>query len=179
MDRADWNIFNILHIQTKESKFREMKESEDVRVSAKAIIVEDNKLLTAKKEDENGFFYTIPGGGQNHSENLEQALVRECLEEISVEIKMKRLLFIRDYIGTNHEFPEHAARKVHQLEIMFEAEIISGTPKNGSEPDNGQLSVEWLPLDELDRYRLYPKALIKHLKNYSDINEGIYLGDVN
>ncbi len=156
-----------------------MIESEDIRVSAKAIIVKDNKLLVAKKEDENGFFYTIPGGGQNHSENLEQALVRECLEEISVEVRMKRLLFIRDYIGANHEFPEHAARKVHQLEIMFEAEIISGTPQNGSEPDNGQLSVEWLTLDELEKYRLYPKALISHLKNYSDIKEGIYLGDVN
>jgi ADP-ribose pyrophosphatase YjhB (NUDIX family) len=156
-----------------------MIESEDIRVSAKAIIVNDNKLLTAKKEDENSFFYTIPGGGQNHSESLEQALIRECREEISVEVKMKKLLFIRDYIGANHEFPEHAARKVHHLEVMFEAEIISGTPKNGNEPDNGQLSVEWLPLDELESYRLYPKALIKHLKNFSGIREGIYLGDVN
>ncbi len=156
-----------------------MTESEDIRVSAKAIIVNDNKLLAAKKEDENGFFYTIPGGGQNHSENLEQALVRECREEISVEVKMKRLLFIRDYIGANHEFPEHAARRVHHLEIMFEAEIISGTPQNGSGPDNGQLSVEWLPLDELENFRLYPKALVKHLKNFSCIKEAIYLGDVN
>ena len=156
-----------------------MIESEDIRVSAKAIIINANKVLTAKKEDENGFFYTIPGGGQNHSESLEQALVRECLEEISVEVRIKRLLFIRDYIGANHEFPEHAARKVHHLEIMFEAEIISGTPQNGSEPDCGQISIEWLPLDELERYRLYPKALIKRLKNYNSIKEAIYLGDVN
>ena len=156
-----------------------MIESEDIRVSAKAIIVIDNKLLAAKKEDDNGFFYTIPGGGQDHSETLEQALIRECREEIAVEVKMKRLLFIRDYIGANHEFPEHAARRVHQLEIIIEAENINGTPKNGSEPDNGQISVEWLPLDELDRFRLYPKALIKHLKNFNDIKEGIYLGDVN
>lgn len=156
-----------------------MIESEDIRVSAKAIIVEDNKLLAAKKEDENGFFYTIPGGGQNHGETLEEALKRECLEEISVVVKMKRLLFIRDYIGMNHEFPDHAARKVHQLEIMFEAEIISGAPQNGSEPDNGQLSVEWLPLDEQERYRLYPKVLIGQLKSFNDIKEGVYLGDVN
>lgn len=156
-----------------------MTESEDIRVSAKAIIVENNKLLAAKKEDEEGFFYTIPGGGQNHSENLEQALMRECREEISVIVKMKRLLFIRDYIGANHEFPEHAARKVHHLEIMFEAEIISGTPQNGNEPDSGQLSVEWLPLDELENFRLYPEALIPHLKNFSSIKEAIYLGDVN
>ncbi|HWA07748.1 MAG TPA: NUDIX domain-containing protein [Ignavibacteria bacterium] len=156
-----------------------MIESEDIRVSAKAIIITDNKLLTAKKEDENGFFYTIPGGGQNHSESLEQALVRECREEISVEVKMKRLLFIRDYIGANHEFPEHAARRVHQLDIMFEADIISGTPQNGHEPDNGQISVEWLPLEEIENFRLYPKALIKHLKYFGEIKEAVYLGDVN
>ncbi len=156
-----------------------MIESEDIRVSAKAIIIEDNKLLAAKKEDEHGFYYTIPGGGQNHSENLEQALIRECIEEIAVTVKMNRILFIRDYIGVNHEFPDHARRKVHQLEIMFEAEIISGTPQNGSEPDNGQISVEWLPLDKIENYRLYPKALIKHLKNFSEFTNAVYLGDVN
>ncbi len=156
-----------------------MIESEDIRVSVKAIIVNDNKLLTAKKQDDDGFFYTIPGGGQNHSENIEQALVRECLEEISVTVKMKRLLFIRDYIGENHEFTDHAKRKVHQIEIMFEADILDGIPQNGSEPDTGQLGVEWLPLDKLENYRLYPKALIKYLKNFNDITEGIYLGDVN
>jgi len=156
-----------------------MIESQDIRVSAKAIIIKDNRLLAAKKEDENGSYYIIPGGGQNHSENLEQALICECREEISVEVKMKRLLFIRDYIGANHEFPEHAKRKVHHLEVMFEAEIISGTPENGCEPDNGQLSVEWLPIENIENYRLYPNTLTKHLKNFYKIKEAIYLGDVN
>lgn len=106
-------------------------------------------------------------------------MIRECREEISVEVKLKRLFFIRDYIGANHEFPEHARRKVHHLEIMFEAEIIGGTPQNGNEPDNGQISVEWLPLDGIENCRLYPKALISHLKNFNEIKEAVYLGDVN
>lgn len=156
-----------------------MIESEDIRVSAKAIIIKDNKLLVAVKKDIGGLFYTVPGGGQNHSETLQEALIRECREEISVEVRMKRLLFIRDYIGENHEFPEHAARKVHHLEIMFEAEIISGTPANGNEPDIGQLGVEWLPLSELESYRLYPNALKVHLKNFSEFKDALYLGDVN
>lgn len=41
-----------------------MIESEDIRVSAKAIIIKDNKLLVAVKKDIGGLFYTVPGGGR-------------------------------------------------------------------------------------------------------------------
>lgn len=156
-----------------------MKESEDIRVSVKAVIVKDNRILAAKKKDSEGFFYTLPGGGQEHSENMSAALNRECLEEISVNVKIIRPLFIRDYIGKNHEFPEHAERNLHHIELMFDAEITGGTPANGILPDTGQLSVDWLNLDELENIRLYPKALIPYLKKYYSLNEAVYLGDVN
>lgn len=156
-----------------------MKESEDIRVSVKAVIVKDNRILAAKKKDSEGFFYTLPGGGQEHSENMAEALNRECLEEISVSVKIKRPLFIRDYIGKNHEFPEHAERNLHHIEIMFDAEITGGTPANGILPDTGQLGMEWLDLGGLENLRLYPKAMIPHLKNYYEISEAVYLGDVN
>ncbi|MEO8514618.1 MAG: NUDIX domain-containing protein [Ignavibacteria bacterium] len=156
-----------------------MNEREDIRLSIKAVIISDDKLLVIKKEDEYGFFYIIPGGGQEHGETIEQALLRECEEEVSLRVKMKRLLFIRDYIAVNHGIKEHAERNVHHVELMFQADIVSGMPAPGTVPDIGQLSVDWISLSDIETLRLYPQSIRKHLKNINEINETIYLGDVN
>ncbi|MEC1177482.1 NUDIX domain-containing protein [Metasolibacillus meyeri] len=49
-----------------------------IRNSAKAIIVKDEKLLAIKIQENGGTYYILPGGGQEHGENLHQALQREC-----------------------------------------------------------------------------------------------------
>ena len=41
-----------------------------IRISVKAIILSDNKLLLTKNEDEQGYFYLYPGGGQEHGETM-------------------------------------------------------------------------------------------------------------
>ena len=50
-----------------------------IRSTAKAIIVQNGKILLNKCVDEkNGDYYTLPGGGQNTFESLSETLVREC-----------------------------------------------------------------------------------------------------
>ena len=41
-----------------------------IRNSAKAVIVKDEKLLTVKIQENGGIYYILPGGGQEHGENL-------------------------------------------------------------------------------------------------------------
>ena len=53
------------------------------RVSAKAIILIDNKLLLIR---ENGNNWDLPGGGIEHLEELEDALIREVWEEVELAI---------------------------------------------------------------------------------------------
>lgn len=150
-----------------------------IRSANKAVILQDRKLLVLKKKDESGFFYTLPGGGQEHGETAEEGLIRECAEEINVTVKPVRLLFVRDYIAENHDVKDDILQGIHQLELMFLCEITEGIPENGNLKDNGQLSVDWIPLDKLDGFRIYPSALKLYLKEYETINHTIYLGDVN
>ncbi|MBZ0202843.1 MAG: NUDIX domain-containing protein [Ignavibacteria bacterium] len=149
------------------------------RISAKAVIIQDGRSLVLKKKDSDGFFLNLPGGGQEHGETIEEALVRECKEEISAKVKMKKLLFIRDYIAVNHEVKEHAEKNIHHVELMFQADIIEGTPESGISPDVGQLSVEWLDLKNILSERLYPRAIRYYLNKIDSIKSAIYLGDVN
>src|SRR5688500_7905380 len=129
-----------------------------VRTSAKAIILHDSKLRALKSQHENGDRYELPGGGQEPAEALPEAVRRECLEEAGADVVVGDLWFVRDYIGKNHEFAQRGASAViHQVEFMFACTLADPAQLgNGSVPGVGQLSVEWLALDQLDRYRLYP-----------------------
>src|ERR1041384_2355477 len=127
-----------------------------IRNSAKAIIIRDCCLLLIRNKDEEGDWYTLPGGGQNHGETLREALQRECQEEIGVHVRIGELRLVREYIGRNHEFAEHDA-VVHQVEFMFECWVeTSSTPVNGETPDAHQTGVAWIPLSGLQNCRLYP-----------------------
>ncbi|MBS4189353.1 NUDIX domain-containing protein [Bacillus sp. FJAT-49705] len=152
-----------------------------IRNSAKAVILQDEKLLAIKKQDRDGYYYILPGGGQEHGENLHEALKRECIEEINADVEVGDLIFIREYIGKNHEHFEFDSH-LHQTEYMFLCKIKAGNKKigNGTNPDDGQLGVEWLPLSELFEYRIYPQTMRGYLQDYFAGKETpTYLGDIN
>ncbi|MFH1366632.1 MAG: NUDIX domain-containing protein [Patescibacteria group bacterium] len=54
------------------------------RIGAYVIIINDNLLATVKTKT--GYF--LPGGGLEKNESPENCLVRECLEEIGIKIKV-------------------------------------------------------------------------------------------
>ena len=153
--------------------------SDAVRISAKAVVVLRDRILLLKHVDADGEWYSLPGGGQEHGETLDEALVRECYEETGVDVRMGRLLFIRDYIAKNHEFAEDDG-DAHQLELMFECEVSGSADAGlGSVPDEMQTGVAWVPLDDLRELRLYPQAVARILAGGVPDGDAAYLGDVN
>jgi 8-oxo-dGTP diphosphatase len=152
-----------------------------VRVAAKAVIVQDGRLLVTENVDDDGRWYLLPGGGQEPGEALPETLRRECREEVGVDVEVGELLYVRDYIGRHHEYAATDGG-VHALELMFACAVRPGqTPGTGTCPDGHQVGVAWLPVAGLDRYRLYPKALRPLIAGLGRGGrpECIYLGDVN
>lgn len=157
----------------------ERSRKRPIRNSAKAVIIKDGKLLAQKNKDDWGYFYLLPGGGQEPGESIREALARECMEEISARVEIRDILFVRDYLGKNHEFAEWD-EGVHQIEYMFECILLNEEELgNGSIPDQAQVGVEWLDLGNLSKYRIYPSALKEHLGVNGKISDRIYLGDTN
>jgi ADP-ribose pyrophosphatase YjhB (NUDIX family) len=148
-----------------------------VRLSVKGIIVREGRLLALKCRDQEGVWYALPGGGQQVGETLEQALRRECLEELGCEVSMGRLRLVRDYIAKNHEFAAETAPDTHQVELMFECHLAS-EPSFATQPDTMQEGFEWLEISRLQGCRLYPRILERVLGT-TEMNVVIYLGDVN
>lgn len=151
-----------------------------IRNSVKALIIHQEKLLVTKQYDHGGYFYILPGGGQEHGENLHETLERECIEEINVEVEIGKLVFVREYIGKNHEFDFDT--NVHQIEYMFLCQVIDEFSKieNGTAPDPNQIGVEWIPISEILHYRMYPLSMRKFIIDFVSGKEvPVYLGDIN
>lgn len=150
-----------------------------IRNSAKAIIIRDGCLLATRNVDEEGDWYLLPGGGQQPGETLTQALRRECQEEIGANVEIGDLKLVREYIGKNHEYADSDG-DAHQVEFMFECRVSADyEPQNGHAADTYQTGVDWLPVSQLERYRLYPQRLKAALQENSADKKLAYLGDVN
>ncbi|MBN2566294.1 MAG: NUDIX domain-containing protein [Candidatus Eisenbacteria bacterium] len=150
-----------------------------VRVSVKAIVLVDGCILLARHRDRHGDWYSLPGGGQEHGETVEEAVRRECLEETGFRIRLGPLMFVRDYIAAHHEFADED-QGAHQVELMFHCQLLDEEQDlAGRVFDQMQTGVEWIELSRLATCRLYPQAVARILANGLPTGGPVYLGDVN
>lgn len=118
-------------------------------VTARAIIIRDGKLLAfhRKRHDHRSdtwiTYYSLPGGEIDRAELPEDAVVRELLEEMGVEINLHGL--VAHYVGQKFEH------------YVYHADITQGQPRlmDDSEEaqfymsDSNQYIVTWVPVDQL------------------------------
>ncbi|MBC2601399.1 NUDIX domain-containing protein [Puniceicoccus vermicola] len=150
-----------------------------IRHACRAVIVRRNRLLAIKMCDRSGVFYVLPGGGQRHGETMKEGLKRECLEEINLEVIIGPLLYVREYIGRNHNFSKYH-RDFHQVETVFSCSIAEGAePEPGSETDRKQIGIEWLDLKQLASVRFLPADAVPVIQRQMEEGSDLYLGDIN
>ncbi|GEM_PF-334530 len=75
------------------------------RNRAFSAIIHNGKIAMVKHERSNSSFWTLPGGGVEEGERLEDAAIREAKEEINLKITIIRYLFSTEYTkGTEYCF---------------------------------------------------------------------------
>lgn len=118
------------------------------RVSARALIVRDGKLLVFKRKrfdmEENGFleYYSIPGGGVEVGESVENACIRELKEEMGVDIQLGQKVAIR--------FADHHENHVFVAEIKRgEPHFVPDSEEAQMQNHFNQFEVQWVPVNEL------------------------------
>jgi len=62
-----------------------------------------NQVLLTKNMDEFGEFYMFPGGGQDKGEPLSDTVIRECNEEVGLQVVPADMVCSSAYIGDNPE----------------------------------------------------------------------------
>jgi 8-oxo-dGTP diphosphatase len=64
---------------------------------AVCIMLKEDSVLLMHRVKNNEEYFTFPGGGVEEGETIEEAVVREVLEETQLETEIQKLLYIHHY----------------------------------------------------------------------------------
>ncbi|MCL2528617.1 MAG: NUDIX domain-containing protein [Defluviitaleaceae bacterium] len=135
------------------------ENSYKIRVSSRAIIIDNDKILLNCFGD--GLYYNFPGGGIEKNETAKQAVVREVLEESGLAVDAGALVFSLEYEPFNCNY---CYGKGHHISFFFRCFLNpSITPVKAAiadvNPDNEDVTstAKWVPLSELHTINLVPK----------------------
>jgi 8-oxo-dGTP diphosphatase len=120
------------------------------RLAAKALIRRGDRILLARLSThavETGR-WTLPGGGVEHGESPETALVREVDEEAGVTVTVGALVGVHDLRLTGNA-PDGRLEDFHAVNIVYEAEVSSDGQPKVREVDGTTDAVEWIPVGDI------------------------------
>ncbi len=149
-----------------------------IRNTARALILQGENILLLRKDGyEKGERFALPGGGQDIGETLEEALMRECVEEIGTRVEIRDLVYVADYFKPRDTDP---LSRRHLVEFLFACRVPDDyAPRNGHHPDKHQVEVVWARLDELAGMPLYPRSLAPYLAEPAATAGSVYLGTID
>ncbi len=125
-----------------------MESQKNIRLRAAIVLVENNKILLMLHQKGDQQYWVLPGGGVEYGETLEEAGVRELMEETGIQIKVMNLLFISESIPPD----QHR----HVINFYFSAKRIGGEERLGPEP--GLIGMQWHELEDLPHLLIYPQV---------------------
>jgi 8-oxo-dGTP pyrophosphatase MutT (NUDIX family) len=137
-----------------------------VRIRAGIVLIEENKVALIERHRAGLEYFVFPGGGVDEDESLEQAAIRETMEELGIEVAIKQKV-AEVQLGQK-------SRQVYFLVEQISGEFGTGRGEEftDSDPDNPQEGIYipvWMPIDELQQYtNIYPvdvaKLVVKSVK---------------
>jgi len=131
--------------------------SKKITERVRAIIIEQDKILLINRIKGNDSYWVIPGGAVESHESHEQAVKRECLEELGVEIEVQKLFLQR--LGDKQEIEG-------QQEFFYLCSIVDGQIGTGQGPEfqtgtqyKGEYRIRWADLKDLPKINLKPEEV--------------------
>lgn len=119
-----------------------------------AIIIEDGKVLLARraKGEKLAGYWEFPGGKREEDETIDECLVREIREELSLDIEV-----VGEFDTSDYEYPGGQIRLIGLV-----AEI-----RNGVISKTVHDLVEWIDISSVLNYQLAPAdiPLAERLRN--------------
>lgn len=108
-----------------------------------ALIWDGDKFMICQRpaHKARGLLWEFVGGKMEPGETKEQALIRECQEELAVTLEVGEV-----FMDVVHEYPDLT---VHLT--LFHARIAEGVPQKLEHND-----IRWIAVDEIDGYAFCP-----------------------
>ena len=157
-----------------------------IRNAARALIINNNKILVNKNQSSMGdcypelpngmIYYDLPGGGQNKYETLEEAVKRELLEETGYHVNIDRLAAIYEEIRLNEKFRTKYGEYAHKVHFLFICHLTGESTAPLAEKDLDMVESQWIKLEDIREIPLYPKTIKSNIERILNTREILYLG---
>lgn len=142
------------------------------RTRVAGIIFIDGKIALMHRKDvlkrpEMPEYYTLPGGGLEEGETLEEGTKREIKEEFGIDVELVKKLY------------EITSEKFNQKEIFYLCKYVSGTFGTGEGPEfsgdpkyieSGKYLPELIDIENLEKINLMPPEIKNRI--IEDIQNG-------
>lgn len=124
-------------------------------VAVGAVILDrDRVLLVQRGQEPRKGEWSLPGGAVEIGETLHAALAREVREETSLDVVVGAVVEVLDSIRRDAD----GRAEYHYIIVDYACCVRSGTPAAATRGTDAA-DVRWVPVDELDRYRLTDTAI--------------------
>ena len=108
-----------------------------------ALIWDGNRFMICQRpaHKARGLLWEFVGGKTEEGEDSEEALIRECREELDITVEVDDV-----FMDVVHQYPDLLVNL-----ILYNCKIASGTPKLLEHND-----LRWITVDEIDQYEFCP-----------------------
>lgn len=131
-----------------------------------AILLHEGKILLQRGVEDTE--YALPGGHVAWGETSAEALIREYKEELGVTISVERLIWVEEAFWKWGLKEAHTLCHYHMVRLNSASQIpLSGLFKS-LETDESRLIFQWVDINELQEYKVYPEFLQYKISNLAD-----------
>ena len=140
-----------------------MDKFKEIRPIVLGLAIKNNKILVSEGYDKvkDETFYRCLGGGIEFLEKSEEALKREFMEEINIDIT------VRDFLGISENIFTCQGKKAHELILFYSIDIADSDYKDEYNiiDRGGEFSAKWIDIDDFKNKSkiLYPEEVFKYL----------------
>jgi 8-oxo-dGTP diphosphatase len=118
------------------------------RLGAYAVVVDDRaRVLLALWNESDQPLWTLPGGGVELNETVEEGTIRELREETGYEVALDRLLGVDTLVIPPEDRSVARGGWFRGIRVIFEATVVDGELRH--EVDGSTDEARWIPLTEV------------------------------
>lgn len=126
-------------------------------------MVRNDRVALIERHRAGIHYFVIPGGGVEAGESIEEAALREAVEELGVPVTLGSLRV--SILHREDQSDDFQQQYYFDATVNTDAIVLAG-PELGNDPSRGTYAAVWLAIDDLGTVRALPQAVAELIRDH-------------